>query len=86
MLEYYSKNNPGSSSGRTKDSGSFNGGSNPSPGEHTKNRAYALFFVCVFIGFQDSLWGLMSSLGWKFSGHFEGESPKQYSFLRSEVG
>ena len=25
-------NNPGSSSGRTKDSGSFNGGSNPSPG------------------------------------------------------
>lgn len=24
--------NPGSSSGRTKDSGSFNGGSNPSPG------------------------------------------------------
>lgn len=31
----YTKSNPGSSSGRTKDSGSFNGGSNPSPGVFT---------------------------------------------------
>ncbi len=33
---------PGSSSGRTKDSGSFNGGSNPSPGEFKDT------FRCLF--------------------------------------
>ena len=34
MIQFRSKkeNNPGSSSGRTEDSGSLNGGSNPSPG------------------------------------------------------
>ncbi len=31
-LSELKKNNPGSSSGRTEDSGSSNGGSNPSPG------------------------------------------------------
>lgn len=37
-------NNPGSSSGRTKDSGSFNGGSNPSPGV-LKRPLKVVFFV-----------------------------------------
>lgn len=37
--------NPGSSSGRTKDSGSFNGGSNPSPGVFKNGCPQSFFYL-----------------------------------------
>ena len=43
------QNNPGSSSGRTEDSGSSNGGSNPSPGENNTRITNVILVLFYFV-------------------------------------